>query len=56
MIPEVVEPECEDASFNGTPMHRVAVNWRTGECVMCAALRAAYKRGVNAALNGWEGF
>jgi len=50
------EPECAGATLNGKPMHRLAVNWTTGECVMCEALKAAYKRGVDAALNGWEGF
>ena len=56
MIPENVEPECAASHVNGQPMHRVSVNFSTGECVMCEALRAAYKRGVDSALNGWEGF
>ena len=52
--PDKAEPECEQSVVNGAPMHNA---FRSGgNCLFCLAIRSAYKRGVDAALNGWEGF
>lgn len=39
------QPECEAATVNGIPMHNLNRNPSTGDCIMCCALIAAYKRG-----------
>lgn len=50
------EPECVNAYLDDKPMHQAVRNPATGECLFCMALRSAYQRGVESALNGKEGF